>query len=422
MTSARPSLRLTLARCALGLLLLSGCRGKSGYPIDHVVVFVKENHTFDNYFGAFPGADGVTTCKLKDGTAFACPRAPRNTPRDLCHGHDCGLTAWAGGQMNGWEDVGGSDVNGDRLAWAQYGEEDIPNYWKYARTFALGDRYFSNMLGPSFPGHAFLLAAQAGWALGNPPTHIPKSLNWGCDQPAADRVTVLQGGTCTTAAVAPCFDFPSVPDVLPPGVTWKFYGTDFYGLDPIVWTMFDAMKSVRNGDGWKNVVNVSQFARDVANGTLPNVSWVVDQDLNDEHPAVGDICTGENWTVDHINLLMKSPYWSHTAILYTTDDSGGWVDHVAPPRQYGCDAAHPYGLGFRLPLILISPYARPGFVFHEQAEQASVPRFIERIFGAPALSTRDPAAQDGQANDLFGAFDFNQKPLPPLPLELRNCN
>jgi phospholipase C len=117
---------------------------------------------------------------------------------------------------------------------------------------------------------------------------------------------------------------------------------------------------------------------------------------------------------------MQSDYWSETAILFTMDDFGGWYDHVPPPRQYGCDAQHPYGLGFRLPLIIMSPWVKPG-VYKKQAEQASIPRFIEKVFGAPALSTLDPAAQDGQANDLLDAFDFTQTPLPPLVLQTRNC-
>ena len=104
------------------------------------------------------------------------------------------------------------------------------------------------------------------------------------------------------------------------------------------------------------------------------------------------------------------------------DDFGGWYDHVLPPRQYGCDPQHPYGLGFRLPLLVISPYAKPGFIFSEVAEQASIPRFIERIFGATkTLTDLDPAAQDKQANDLFDAFDFTQTPLPPLVLQERTC-
>ncbi len=426
MTSINPLRCRPLALCTreaglLVLLALLGCAkttSKTSYPIDHVVVFVKENHTFDNYFGSFPGADGNSHCALADGGTFTCPHAPDSTPRDLCHSHSCALTDWAGGKLDGWEL---SDSHADHLSWGQYTEADIPNYWKYARTFTLGDRFFANVLGPSFPGHTFLLAAQAGWAQGNPPSHIPTSLNWGCDQPSGDTVSILQGGTCTTADVAPCFNIPSIPDVLPKGVNWKFYGTNFYGADPEIWSMFDAIKPVRQGPGWSNVVNVSEFSTDVANGTLPNVSWMVDQDLDDEHPVIGSVCAGENWTVKYINQIMQSPYWSHTAIIFTMDDFGGWVDHVAPPRQYGCDAQHPYGLGFRLPLLVISPYAKPGYIFHEQAEQASVPRFIETIFGVPALSTLDPAAQDGQANDLLGAFDFNQTPLPPLVLTQRTC-
>jgi phospholipase C len=152
-----------------------------------------------------------------------------------------------------------------------------------------------------------------------------------------------------------------------------------------------------------------------------DVVWLVDQDLADEHPNVGGVCFGENWTVDFVNAIMQSDYWNDTAILFTMDDFGGWADHVPPPRQYGCDAAHPYGLGFRLPLIVISPYARPHFVFKEVAEQASIPRFIEAVFGLGSLSARDPAAQDGQANDLLGAFNFTQTPLPPLVFPQRLC-
>jgi phospholipase C len=119
---------------------------------------------------------------------------------------------------------------------------------------------------------------------------------------------------------------------------------------------------------------------------------------------------------------MKSEYWPTTAILFTMDDFGGWYDHVPPPRQYGCDPRRPYGLGFRLPLIVISPYARPHFVFKETAEHASIPRFIEKIFGsARSLAEIDPAAQDLGANDLLHAFDFSQEPLPPLVLQTRTC-
>ncbi len=393
--------------------------GPLATPIKHVVIVVKENHTFDNYFGSFPGADGISMIQTSSGM-IAPPVAPDSTPRDLCHEHSCALNDWAGGGMSGWDSTAGTSVNGDNLAYAQYGESQIPNYWKYARTYTLADRFFANVLGPSFPGHTFVLAAQVGWATGNPPTDITHPY-WGCDQTATATVTVTDQTTCTDQQVFPCFDIPSLPDVLPSGVDWKFYGTNFYVL-PEIWSMFDGIKSIRQGPGWQNVVNASQFDSDVDNGTLPAVSWLVDQDLDDEHPKVGGVCAGENWTVGHLNHIMNKPdLWASTVILFTMDDFGGWYDHVAPPRQYGCDPANPYGLGFRLPLIVISPYAKPGYIFHEQSEQASIPRFVERIFNAKTLSSLDPAAQDGQANDLLGAFDFTQQPLPPLPLQTRTC-
>jgi phospholipase C len=386
--------------------------------IKHIVVVVKENHTFDNYFGSFPGADGIDEIATMHG-AIAPPHAPDRTPRDLCHEHACALTDWDGGTNMGWDMVSGSTQNGDDLAYAQYKEADIPNYWQYARHFVLADRFFANELGPSFPGHAFTLAAQIGWSTGNPNTNITHPY-WGCDQSSTTRVTIQNQTTCQDEQVFPCFKIPSVPDVLPTGVDWKFYGSNFYILNEI-WTMFNAIDGIRNGPGWSHVVNANTFDQDVDNGTLPAVSWLVNQDLSDEHPAVGGVCAGENWTVGHINHLMQSPLWADTAILFTMDDFGGWYDHVPPPRQYGCDPQHPYGLGFRLPLLIISPYAKPGFVFHEQAEQASIPRFIERVFDTDTLSSIDPAAQDGQANDLMNAFDFAQAPLPPLVLQTRAC-
>jgi phospholipase C len=327
--------------------------------------------------------------------------------------------------MDGWDQVSSTNANDpmtglpDHLAYAQYLEADIPNYWAYARKYALGDHFFANVLGPSFPGHLFALAAQAGWAFDNP--DVPFSAYWGCDQPMSTVFPVFQNGTCTVQMVRPCFTIKAIPDILPAGVNWKFYGSNFYLL-PEIWSMFDAVDSIRNGAGWTNVVNEKTFDSDIDSKALPAVSWLVDQDLSSEHPMVGGVCAGENWTVGHLNKLMQSDYWKDTAILFTMDDFGGWYDHVAPSRQYGCDAQHPYGLGFRLPLIIISPYARPGFVFKEPAEQASIARFIEKVFGsAHTLSEYDPAAQDGQANDLLHAFDFTQQPLTPLVLQTRAC-
>jgi phospholipase C len=185
------------------------------------------------------------------------------------------------------------------------------------------------------------------------------------------------------------------------------------------------MYAIQNYANTPNVVQDADFYADVDAGVLPPLSWVVPQDQNSEHPSnCFSVCAGENWTVNHINQIMASPYWSSTAILVTYDDFGGWYDHVPPPTQYGCaPTTDPYGLGMRLPLMIISPYARPGFIYKNQAEQASVVRFAERALGLRGtLNAIDPNARDAQADDLFGAFDFQQTPNPPLPLIERSCN
>jgi phospholipase C len=387
-------------------------------PIRHVIVVVKENHTFDNYFGTFPGAEGTAKCLTTKGV-IAAPRAPNVTPRDLAHWHAAALMDWNGGDMNGWLAVPGASDEGDNLFCAQYLEEDLPGYWAYARAYGLADHFFANTLGPSFPGHAFVIAAQAAWALDNP-SGTSKFPYWGCDEAESYGVEILDRGSCTTSVVRPCFDIPSVPTLLPHGVDWRFYGTTFG--DDEVWSMFDAIRSIRETALWNNVVVASTFDRDVQTGQLPAVTWLVDEDGDDEHPGAAGVCEGETWTTEHLNPLMQSPLWDSSVILFTMDDFGGWYDHVPPPRQYGCNGTQPYGLGFRLPLIVMSPYVKRG-VYKKVAEQASIVKFILRAFNASGnLSDLDPAAQDGQANDLMDMFDWGQKPLDPIVVPPRNCS
>jgi phospholipase C len=390
-----------------------GSKGDGGRgSIEHLVVVVLENHTFDNLFAGYPGAESKSHFDGPDG-GFDAPHAPDRLSRDLCHSHECALTDWAGGTNEGWEQTAGANNNGDHLAWAQYRRADIPGFWGLADSYAIADHFHSSMLGPSFPGHTFLLAGQAGWSLGNP---SGVSIDWGCDQLPSTRVGTLDNGTCATKDVFPCFDIPSAPDTLAAGVTWKFYGSSYLGE---VWSMFDAVRSIRQGPGWQNVVDYGSFEKDLAAGTLPNVSWLVDEDLDSGHPPLS-MCDSVKWTVKRVNELVNSPYWERSAVLVTYDDFGGFFDHVPPPTQYGCDAAHPYGLGFRLPLIIVSPWVKKG-VFHGVTEQASVVRLIEELFGGPgavgSLHARDPAARDDVAGSLLDAFDFDQAPNPAVPAQ-----
>ena len=295
---------------------------------------MKENHTFDNYFGSFPGAEGTQMAQTSTGP-IAVGRPPVQLTRDLCHEHSCALADWNSGGMDHW-DLGDTNNASDQLAFTQYLEDDIPNYWQYARHFGLADHFFAGMLGPSFPGHMFVLAAQTGWALGNPDSNsVVPLVNWGCDDPAGSTQSVLDKGSCTVKAVSPCYDFPTVVDGLPPAVTWKFYGSTLPPVVGEVWSMLDGVQHIRMTDAWKtNVVDASTFDADVDSGNLASIVFLVDQDLNSEHPPF-NICSGENWTVGHLNHVMQSPLWQKTAILMTWDDFGGWYDHVAPPVQYG---------------------------------------------------------------------------------------
>ena len=394
--------------------------------IDHLIVIVNENHTFDNLFAGFPGANSTSTFTAPGGGTFTAPACPDAPPRDLCHGHGCALADWDHGAMDGWFGDQAASKNGDHLAWCQYSEASIPQYWQLAGRYALADNFFSSMLGPSFPGHLFTVAAQAAWSLGNPNNSLVGGLLplWGCDDPPGTTVDTLDLGSCDEQAPPPCFSIPSPTDLLPAGTTWKFYGTGLNvpAVGPVVWSMFDAVKGVRDSPAWGNVVTYDNFAKDIAQGALPNVSWVVNQDLQSGHPPES-MCANAKWVANKVNLVMNSPYWQTSAIVVTWDDFGGFVDHVAPPAQYGCDAQQPYGLGFRLPAILVSPWVKQG-VFHGLTEQASIVRLLEELF-APGevggLQQLDPAARDGVAGSLLDAFDFHQAPLPAQPVDENSC-
>jgi phospholipase C len=173
---------------------------------------------------------------------------------------------------------------------------------------------------------------------------------------------------------------------------------------------FDTFRHIRNRPGWKNVVPTPQFVDDAAAGKLATVSWIVTPAMVSEH-APASVCVGENWTVSLLNALMQGPDWQSSAVFLTWDDFGGFYDHVPPQHVDG------YGLGFRVPLLVISPYARKGYIDHTLYEFSSMLRFAEDVLGLAPLSDRDR-----KANDMMGAFDFNQNARAPLILTPRTCS
>ncbi len=376
--------------------------------IQHIVFIIRENRTFDNYFGTYPGAEGTTTGTLSNGQVINLAHTPDVTPCDPCHDYHCAREAIDGGKMDNFTPLSACKVNGVPISYSQLLQQDIPNYWTYAQQFVLADHMFSSLEGPSFPNHLYTVAAQSGGVINNPYSLTNGPPVWGCDADDTTRVEVMnaQGNT---QRVFPCFDFQTLADSLQSAnVSWKYYAPG-YGQSGYIWSSLDAINHIRNTSLWNNVLPDTQFAADAQSGQLPAVSWLVTSFMKSEHPPAST-CRGENWTVQQINAVMQGPDWNSTAIFVTWDDFGGFYDHVPPPQL------DIYGLGPRVPLLIISPYAKRGYLSHTQYEFSSFLKFVEERFHLAPLTARDRAA-----NDMTDSFDFTQQPLPPLVLQTRNC-
>lgn len=379
--------------------------------IQHIVFIMKENRSFDNYFGTYPGANGATTAPISTGQTITLGRTPDVTPRDIAgHGWYDYTSGWNGGKLDMFDVIPGGSLNEDYLSLTQLQQADIPNYWKYAQNFVLSDNTFTSMRGASFPNHLYMVAAQSGGDFLNPLQGNKTPNYWGCDAPAGTVSRTLNTATGLVTAPFPCYDFQTLADSLESaGISWKFYAPKA-GTSGYTFSALDAINHIRNGPLWAtNVVLDSQFITDVQNGTLPAVSWLVMGSPYNEHPPESS-CVGENWSVNELNALMNSPEWNSTVVYLAWDDFGGFYDHVNPPVNDF------FGLGPRAPMLIISPYAQPGYISHTQYEFSSVLKFIEERFGIPPLSSRDAGA-----NDTTDSFNFGQTPLPPLILSPRSC-
>ena len=383
--------------------------------IQHIVYIIKENRSFDNYFGTFPGADGATSGVISTGERIQLLHTPDRMARDLGHGWGDAHTAMHGGRMDQFDLVEAGNVANDLLSMSQHVRSDIPNYWTYAERFALADHAFESMAAESLPNHLYSVAAQSGGVIGN-----PNSLTWGCDADARRTTVEVLDSNGNSTRVFPCFEFQTVADRLEAaGVSWRYYAP-VAGQIGYIWTVFDAIGHIRRTQLWEDRVRpYGEFLEDAAAGTLPAVSWLIPDWAVSDHPTRPipggppslSVCEGENWTVQYINAIMQGPDWPTTAIVLTWDDFGGFYDHVAPP------AVDRYGFGPRVPMIVISPYVKEGTVSHTVYESASVLQFVETRHQVKPLTNRDI-----EANSLLDMFDFSQVPAPPLILPLRDCS
>jgi len=439
-----------------------GPHGASGStPIQHVIIVIQENRSFDNFFATFPGADGTTV-----GQAVAMPAPiasscaekgqpvitqPTTVPLtevslqgygfknnfaanvDLAHEYgpgylfDCNAATVQPSksdpcQMNGF-DLTKEGANGQgpqatcTYTYQYVNPSQIQPYWDMAQQYVLADETFQTQGSESFTAHQDLIAG--GTAINTTESVIddPTGFPWGCDaQPAnppsqMGSVTSLlttEGKYLLDQGPFPCFtQYKTMRDLLDAkGISWKFYGDEVYvwhnpkSNGPDIWTAFDAIKDVRYGSEWgtKVVWPDTNIFNDIKDGNLPAVSWLTPNAPNSDHPAEKSD-TGPSWVASVVNAIGQSQYWNSSAIVVMWDDWGGFYDHVPPPfyDDHG-------GLGFRIPMLIISPYVQ-AHVEHTQYETTSVLKFIEKNWDLGTLGQADE-----RATSIGNAFDFNQSP------------
>lgn len=369
-------------------------------------MIVQENHSFDNLFGRFPGADGALKAHV-GGRVVPMNHTPDRLKQDLGHVGNSILQAMNGGKMNGFYRIQNAIQSGHDVADSQYRQADIPNFWQYAKTFSLADHFFSTIAGPSFANHLVTIAGQSMHVISNVQRTGPPD-SWGCDShPGSWAETYKQGKYGRTA---PCFNAQTVADEADAAsVSWRYYAAPL-GKPGYIWSTYDAIKHVRNSTEWKsNAVPDTTFISDVQRGKLAAISWVTTNLPTSGHPPAS-MCASGNWVVKQINAVMQSPYWQNTAIILTWDDFGGFYDHVAPPKE------SKYRLGPRVPLLVISPYTRPQLIAHHTYDFRSIIKFIEHNFNLPHKTHYDRTVAS-----IGRMLDSNEKPLAQLVLSPQAC-
>lgn len=352
------------------------CGATTSCPIKHVVLIIKENHSFDNLFAGFPGATAATTAR-EGSRIVPLVREPDRIPNVL-HNRAANLTAIDGGRMDGFYRIPHDPPAGTDYADGAYTRRQIPAYWSYAAHFTLSDRTFASILGESFANHLSLISGQSGGSFDNPSGQ--RTSIWGCDGPPNSMTSISDGRGGITSA-PPCFNFTTLGDEASrAGVSWKYYAP-LAGNTGYIWNAYDAIRHIRYGPLWSRAnVSYRQFRTDLRKGRLAKITWLIPDFPQSEHPPASE-CVGENWTIRQIQAIMRSPFWRSTAIVLTWDDFGGFYDQMPPPR------VNDFSLGIRVPLMVISPYARPGVVVHRPYDFGSVIGFVEDVFHLPHLPT-----------------------------------
>jgi phospholipase C len=391
-------------------VIVPALRSSSLPKIQHIVILIQENRTVDNLFNGYPGANTVKTGRIHTGQTIALRKTKLASVLTPPNGYRQFLTAYDDGRMDGF-DLNPVEGHSGKYVYEYVNPWDVRPYWDIAKQYVLADNAFQTQGSGSFTAHQDLIAG--GTRINDTQALIdfPSAMPWGCDAPSGTTtalITTSRKYLPVPAGPFPCLTYKTLRDPLDSsGVTWKYYApTD--GFAGNIWNAFDAIHAVRDGPEWKTNVSVPANAlSDISAGKLASVVWLCPEFTNSDHPGSGSD-TGPSWVAQVVNAIGKSKYWSSSAIIVVWDDWGGFYDHV-PPKQLDYQ-----GLGFRVPMLIVSPYAKKGYVSHTRYEFGSVVKFVEETWKLGQLGRTDV-----RANSIGDAFNFNQSPRPFVPFQAK---
>ena len=411
----------------------------------HIVVIFQENRTPDNLFqDPVLVANGADIASTADSLGQTIPLSPIDlgtagaNPQnyDLSHAHAAFVDMYDGGAMDGASLIPCSPAancppNAHPNAQFMYVmPSDVQPYFAMAEQYTFGDRMFQTNQGPSFPAHQFILSGTSAPTATSPlfAAENPLKSPAGCIAALTNTVAMIDasGSETNSPPAYPCFDHPTLTDLLnTAGITWRYYAPSAGSI----WTAPDAIEHICQqqtingvltctGPDWTSNVVIPQTGvlEDIANGNLAQVSWVIPDGAASDH-AESNNGSGPSWVASIVNSIGHSRYWANTAIIITWDDWGGWYDHVAPKVvNDGVSWGSGYVYGFRVPLVVVSPYAKAAYIDHTNHDFGSVLKFVETTFNLPSLGYAD-----APADDLSSCFTMNQTPITfqtiPAPLD-----
>jgi phospholipase C len=406
-----------LVVCVAGFLLsLGACGSPDTRKIQYVVVIFQENRTPDNLFHGLPNADIADSGVNSRGETIPLTPVPLASDYDLDHSYASFNNMYDHGKMDGADkipvvcmaDPQACEPPPPNAQFRYVEPSEVAPYVQMAERFTFGDRMFQTNQGPSFPAHQFIISGTSAptatsdlFAASNP-GGVPAGADAGCTAPASEIVAMVDP-VGKLSVQYPCFEHRTLMDLLDTaGIDWRYY-TPSAGS---IWTGPNAIRHLRFGPDWVRdvVLQPTQILSDISENRLASVSWVIPTGQASDH-AGGNEGLGPSWVASVVNAIGSSRYWAHTAIFITWDDWGGWYDHVAP-KIYNS-----YEYGFRVPLIVVSPYAKPSYVSHVTHDFGSILKFIEKNYNLPSLGYADV-----RADDFSDCFDYHQSPVDFTPI------